>query len=205
MKRGDFEYFRETWLCYKGTSLFQGLHGWACNNITLLARFMGPTWGPPGDDRTLVGPMILAIWDYIVTSCHASCITGPLWMNSMVIGGFPSQRTSNLEISSIFVLGLNTMSNSQVASYVCDIIEMVHMWCHNNVSAFLPRSTLTLSHYVPKQHLSPSHLAAWCPLSPACGPITCHVSLQPTLATQTRALDLSLYTECWKRSNANSV
>ena len=26
-----------------------------------IARFMGPTWGPPGDDRTQVGPM-LAPW-----------------------------------------------------------------------------------------------------------------------------------------------
>ena len=28
---------------------------------TLIVRFMGPTWGPPGDDRTQVGPM-LAPW-----------------------------------------------------------------------------------------------------------------------------------------------
>ena len=29
--------------------------------LTQIARFMGPTWGPPGDDRTQVGPM-LAPW-----------------------------------------------------------------------------------------------------------------------------------------------
>ena len=28
---------------------------------TLITRFMGPSWGPPGDDRTQVGPM-LAPW-----------------------------------------------------------------------------------------------------------------------------------------------
>ena len=28
---------------------------------TQITRFMGPTWGPPGDDRTQVGPM-LASW-----------------------------------------------------------------------------------------------------------------------------------------------
>ena len=28
-----------------------------------IARFMGPTWGPPGADTTQVGPMILAIWE----------------------------------------------------------------------------------------------------------------------------------------------
>ena len=31
--------------------------------ISLIARFMGPTWGPPGADRTEVGPM-LAPWTF---------------------------------------------------------------------------------------------------------------------------------------------
>ena len=30
-------------------------------NMTLIARFMGPTWGPSGDDRTQVG-LMLAPW-----------------------------------------------------------------------------------------------------------------------------------------------
>ena len=30
-----------------------------------VARFMGPTWGPPGDDRTQVGPM-LAPWTVLL-------------------------------------------------------------------------------------------------------------------------------------------
>ena len=29
----------------------------------LIARFMGPAWGPSGADRTHVGPMNLAIWE----------------------------------------------------------------------------------------------------------------------------------------------
>ena len=33
----------------------------ACWLISLIARFMGPTWGPSGADRTQVGPM-LAPW-----------------------------------------------------------------------------------------------------------------------------------------------
>ena len=32
---------------------------WKC---LLIARFMGPTWGPSGADMTQVGPMNLAIW-----------------------------------------------------------------------------------------------------------------------------------------------
>ena len=34
---------------------------------SLIARFMGPTWGPPGADRTQVGPMNFAIWVYLYT------------------------------------------------------------------------------------------------------------------------------------------
>ena len=47
---------------------------------TLIARFMGPTWGPSGSCRPHVGPMNLAIWEvinvYMMTSWHghASCI-----------------------------------------------------------------------------------------------------------------------------------
>ena len=29
----------------------------AMDNTSLIARFMGPTWGPPGADRTQVDPM----------------------------------------------------------------------------------------------------------------------------------------------------
>ena len=32
--------------------------GQPSHDITKIARFMGPTWGPPGDDRTQVGPML---------------------------------------------------------------------------------------------------------------------------------------------------
>ena len=31
---------------------------WICLGRTLIARFMGPTWGPYGSDRTQVGPML---------------------------------------------------------------------------------------------------------------------------------------------------
>ena len=29
-------------------TVYRGAH----TNVTLTARFMGPTWGPPGDDKT---------------------------------------------------------------------------------------------------------------------------------------------------------
>ena len=31
-------------------------------NITLISRFMGPTWGPPESCQPQIGPMSLAIW-----------------------------------------------------------------------------------------------------------------------------------------------
>ena len=58
----DCEYFGENcvliglhcyWICGKQSLVF--------NEATLIARFMGPTWGPSGAERTQVGPM-LAPW-----------------------------------------------------------------------------------------------------------------------------------------------
>ena len=60
---------------------------------SLIARFMGPTWGPSGADSTQVGPMNLAIWVNTVSNdrghwykCHKDYIPvcfvwpqGPIW------------------------------------------------------------------------------------------------------------------------------
>ena len=44
-------------------------------NTTLIARFMGPTWGPSGAKRTQVGPIKYAIW---VVSLHRNI---NIWCN----------------------------------------------------------------------------------------------------------------------------
>ena len=41
-------------------------HGWQHIDTSQIAKFMGPTWGPPGAGRTQEGPM-LAPW--ILLSC----------------------------------------------------------------------------------------------------------------------------------------
>ena len=49
--------------------------------MPVIARFMGPTWGPPGSCRSQVGPMNLAIW--------GRALMFPLflfWTNSPVVG-----------------------------------------------------------------------------------------------------------------------
>ena len=50
---------------------------WIYCDHTLIARFMGPTWGPSGADRTQVGPM-LAPWTllsgYLFKTPHTSTV-----------------------------------------------------------------------------------------------------------------------------------
>ena len=43
----------------------------------LIARFMGPKWGPSGADRTQVGPM-LAPWTLLSGSCPKACPVHPM-------------------------------------------------------------------------------------------------------------------------------
>ena len=58
-----------------------------CSHVTaLIARFMGPTWGPSGADRTQVGP-ILAPWILLSGDCsikYGYSLHGPvvLWLIS---------------------------------------------------------------------------------------------------------------------------
>ena len=40
-----------------GGSILLPYHTVKCLQLTLIARFMGPTWGPSGAERTQVGPM----------------------------------------------------------------------------------------------------------------------------------------------------
>ena len=42
-----------------------------CPVRTLIARFMGPTGGPSGPDKTQVGPKSFAIWEWV--SCECKC------------------------------------------------------------------------------------------------------------------------------------
>ena len=53
---------------------------WRTRARTLIARFMGPTWGPPGADRTQVGPM-WAPWKYILSPNRdiMGCLSGVFW------------------------------------------------------------------------------------------------------------------------------
>ena len=47
---------------------------WQGPRTTLIARFMGPTWGPPGADRTQVGPM-WAMWTLLSGNRPATAVS----------------------------------------------------------------------------------------------------------------------------------
>ena len=51
---------------------------------TLMARFVGPTWGPPGADRTQIGPM-LAPWSLESGHIRAIFLTFRTEYNSVII------------------------------------------------------------------------------------------------------------------------
>ena len=55
------------------------MHRGLCDNLqiwTLIARFIGPTWGPSGADRTQMGPM-LVLWILLSGECIDASIVGP--------------------------------------------------------------------------------------------------------------------------------
>ena len=45
--------------------------------ITLIARFMGPTWGPSGADRTEMG-LMLSPWTFLPENCYINCRSNKL-------------------------------------------------------------------------------------------------------------------------------
>ena len=67
----DFSHCYAVWniITYWTTSSWHS----TVSTTPLIARFMGPTWGPPGADRTQVGPM-LAPWTLLSGSCTVTVL-----------------------------------------------------------------------------------------------------------------------------------
>ena len=64
-------------LTLENRSVFSNIFQHHQNRISLIATFMGPTWGLPGADRTHVGPM-LAPWILLSGICHLNRKVGEL-------------------------------------------------------------------------------------------------------------------------------
>ena len=81
--------------------------------VRLIARFMGPTWGPSGADRTQVGPM-LASWTLL---------------SRKGLRGHAERKRCRVSISSNCVWHLVQMdSNAQIWWYLCPICLQNKEW-----------------------------------------------------------------------------
>ena len=77
---------------------------------TLISRFMGPTWGPSGADRTQLGPM-LAPWN--------------------LLSGYTSQRTGP---SLVYIISCRIFGNKPLhrATVTCHQRDNLKRFCHSN-------------------------------------------------------------------------
>ena len=91
--------------------LFCNMRFWNCYHIslrpmTLLARFMGPTWGPSGAGRTQVGPMLapwtLLSWELILRPESICCIGWHSWL----VGSLSWQYDQTLFIQLSWIIDL---------------------------------------------------------------------------------------------------
>ena len=115
-----------------------------------IARFMGPTWGPSGADRTQVGPM-LAPWILLSGTVNQSMTTS--WKcflhYRITMGkppfnvGFSTQRASHASFGVLFDASLNKLLNIQLIYqwFTGDLRCMTLKWhqCYCNVIAFAAR------------------------------------------------------------------
>ena len=86
--------------------IHKGVHLTQCDNATLIARFMGPTWGPSGADRLQVGPINLAIWKAIqcIMTCRVAFIhiapwKGVIWFSLSLFSSVTAFHTTNEEFT----------------------------------------------------------------------------------------------------------
>ena len=98
----------ELWTAAHFTQVFH-------HNPSLIARFMGPTWGPSGADRTQVGPM-LAPWillSGILDRCPFTCTSIPEY-----------QMATN------FCPCHDSISVTSCTTFYCN--HLIRIWCLND-------------------------------------------------------------------------
>ena len=74
--------YRSSLTIYYSPNCIHLAHRTCSYSYSQIARSMGSTWGPPGDDRTQVGPM-LAPWTLLYGLIWWHCrLDGSVWFNS---------------------------------------------------------------------------------------------------------------------------
>ena len=88
-----------------------------CATASLIARFMGPTWGPSGADRTQVGPML---------ALNKPCYLG--WSLALqALAGIPIERPNGRSCCNSKTTGsIHAMSSSMESSLMIDVQRHGH-------------------------------------------------------------------------------
>ena len=125
---------------------------------TLIARFMGPTWGSSETDRAQVGPMlapwtllsgerfdlyklpkIIAVWPYILTRQYTICTffisQGAYSFLALFTNCFFARNSNSMEISP----GCNSGTGNRIATSLCI--------CHDS-AVIVPCTTLCSDHLI---------------------------------------------------------
>ena len=82
----------------KDASIIHMVNWLGTSFVTLIARFLGPTWGPSGADRTQVGPM-LAPWTLLSVKTFAN--TGRRWPHYQSMNSFTKYTLSRKQRAKI--------------------------------------------------------------------------------------------------------
>ena len=116
-------------------------HGISSHGTSLIARFMGPTWGPSGADRTQVGPM-LAPWTLLsgllthlmMTSSNGNIfrITGHLWIHWSLVNSLHKEQWCGAFMFSLICTWINSwVNNDEAGGLKCHRAHynVTVMWC----------------------------------------------------------------------------
>ena len=112
---------------------------------TLIARFMGPTWGPSGADRTQVGPM-LAPWT-LLSGLVCWCISGVLnWHCGKVLQTLYEWHVFNricLLLMMFHILLQMLHCVTVLSMWVNIIVPMYRLWLHSLYGLYGPHHPLS--------------------------------------------------------------
>ena len=128
-----------------------------------IARFMGPTWGPPGADRTKVGPMfapwtlLSGVWSEL--SCSTQALTTLQWISAY---GHPwTFATNDLLIIQLFLWN-NSGTRCSRLRRTCPCMRYVYKALANfGIYTARPHFICAVSFYLVSILMMPSTSCGW--------------------------------------------
>ena len=120
------------------TSLLSCTGGSSHHNTTLIARFMGPTWGPSGADRTQVGHMFTPC-TLLSGNCQQNPFYGWISLQSSTRHGYMIATVNWWKENGLQYFGASlTLQCKQMISF-----EMAIILLHKSLSLYISLSLYT--------------------------------------------------------------